>query len=225
MKNLLTVVILPSFLMLCGFAAPCNAEILFSYDSGGGTSDISISGAIPGAGDTVTYLTDIFHTLTAAGLPSDNGTYAGLYLVETYCTTGSNECIFGEAPDVIYLTGDIAGLGISDNSFSNPILAITLSSPLTGTSTPGGTFILNIPTSVSSVYVDPIFLADFGFITTPPLTGLTGVFAGGGGGNYTTVVSASLNVDDAPEPGSWILMTLGASSIVFLARRKSSRAG
>ena len=225
MKHLLTSSIVYSALLFGGFSVPCNAEILFSHYSGGGTSDLSVSGTIPGPDETVTYLTDVFNELTVMGLPTDDGVYGGLYLVETYCATDSNQCIGGETPDVIYVTGNLAALGLSDNSFSTPLLAITLASPLTGATTAGGVFSLSFPTDVSSVYVDPYFLADLGLgSNTPPLTGLANLFDGGGYGNYTMVVSASLNLDaDAPEPRSWLLMTLGTASIVFLARKNRFR--
>ena len=81
MKHLPALFIFCSGLLFCCFAIPCHAEILFAFDSGGGTSDMSISGTIPGSSDTVTYLTDVFHTLTIAGLPGDVATTAAVRMV------------------------------------------------------------------------------------------------------------------------------------------------
>ena len=226
MKQLFAVSTFYSALLFCGFALPCSAEIVFTNTNGTGTSDVSVSGTIPGANDTVTYLTSILNQITITGVPSGNGTYnQSLYLTETYCATGSNECVAGETPNVIYVTGTIGALSIFNTSFSNALLAITLSGPLTGSTTSGGLFTLTSPTSVSSISVNSTFAADLGL--TNPVTLISAANVNNGGnGSYTVIQQAEvdLNTDVVPEPGTWLLMTLGISLMAFTARKRSSLA-
>jgi hypothetical protein len=223
--------------MFCSSAILCHAGTIdFSND---GTSAVGsdISLASPSTIPSTTPNDD-----TVIGILTDfdlynfgSGNVAGFFN-ESYCST-TTECmdlgISGSpATNTIYVTGTISALGITGSiggtGNSSPLIAILLSGPLTGTSSLTSPFFTGyaLPT-VSSIVVNPLLVSDLGLTGATFSLSAVDVNIGGSAGNYTVTQSAAIDlttVSGTPEPASWLLTTLGISSIVFFgARRKSSR--
>jgi hypothetical protein len=124
------------------------------------------------------------------------------------------------------VTGSI--LGVTSTGFTGALVAVTFSSALTGTvSSNGQDFSLNFPTGlVTGVTVNPNLLLALGLSSpTFSLAALTNIETGING-SYTQAVSNSLEISTAtsatPEPGTWVMMTLGISLILFAVRKRSA---
>jgi hypothetical protein len=134
--------------------------------------------------------------------------------------------------NTIYVTGTISAMGITGSiggtGNSEPLIAIQLSGSLTGTSSLTSPYFTGyvLPT-VSSIVVNPLLLSNLSLTGAMFTLDTADVNIGGSAGNYTVTQSAALDlttVSGTPEPASWLLMTLGISSMVFFrGRRKSSR--
>jgi hypothetical protein len=221
-----------SALLFFGFAVPSNAEVVldFSNTNGSGSSDISTTPGTDGA-NTVVSLSIIFNSLAVSGAPSDDGT-TSVFLNEYYCTdttTCNSLGVSGILPNIIYVVGTALGVtGDITGPNTPPLVEIALSGALTGTVAASPTFSLTFPTDVSTVTVSPGLLSALGDSgAVPSLTGMTNVETGGGGGSYSVTSQATLDLGSpappAPEPSTWLMMTLGMFLIVFVARKKSSR--
>jgi len=235
LKQFFAVSIFCSALLFSGFAAPCNAEIVLQFSNSGGVggSDISTTPGTDGL-NTVEDLQVVFDTLTVSGAGANNGTTGSLTLEEYYCATTAfctDLGVFGIQPGIIYVTGTALGVtGDITGANTPPLVQIGLTGALTGNVASNPTFSLIFPVDVGSVTVNPNLLVALGAAgATPALTGMTNVETGGSGGSYSVTSSATLDLGGAappsstPEPGTWLMMTLGLSLMVFVARRKSSR--
>jgi hypothetical protein len=224
-------------LLFFASALPSHASIIitFSDTNLGNIGDVSTTGGV-GSADPVVGLQANFDTVTISGAPSANGTYGpggnaipATFLTEDYCTTGGfPTCATGETPGIIYVFGPIAALNPNLNfstSVANPLVTITLSAGLTAnvTGNPTGSSI-NFPTDVSSIFVNSTFLSDLGLSATNfNLTGLVNALVQTAPNSFISTESLTLSSAVAPEPGSWLMMTLGLASMVFAARKKFSR--
>jgi len=227
-KHLISVCTLCSALLFCA-SIPCRAGVIdFSNDGLNDiSSDISLfdPSTIPGI-DTIIGIKSFFDVY--------NGT-TGFFLEEEYCSTTAECEDLGYPSDTpineILVTGTVPGATgtIDGTGNSAPLVAITLSGPLTGTSfanppSPPPYFTGYDSVPVSSIAVNPQLLAALGLSpsTTFSLT-VDDVNIGGQNGNYTTTQSADLDLStgSVPEPGSWLLVTSGILLTVVAARRRS----
>jgi hypothetical protein len=225
MKHLVSVSTFCLALLFCVSAIPSHAATIEIEFNGAttGTTDVSL-----GAGSTVGAIEAVYNvSVVIQNTPNDAGTTTGIFLNETYCSTTAECNGFGiPTPSIntLYVTGSL--LGVNSTGFSGALVAITFSSPLTGTETNSGQdFSLNFPTGlVTGITVNPTLLTTLGLSSpTFSLAALTNVETGGGG-SYTTAVSNSLELSTAsatPEPGTWVMMTLGISLIVLAVRKRS----
>jgi hypothetical protein len=240
MRHLLPISAFCSALLFCASAIPCQAGVVIDFSNDGVSStgsDISLASGstIPSTSpddDTVIGILTNFDLYNFG-----SGNVSGFFN-ESFCLT-TPECMDlgisgGPALDTIYVTGTITALGITGSvggtGDSAPLIAITLSGPLTGTSFSTSPFFTGYgPLDVSSIAVNPLLLADLGLTGATLSLAAADVNIGGSDGNYTITQSAAIELSttsSTPEPGSWLLMTLGISlMIVFVAARRSSRAG
>lgn len=237
MKQLLSVSTFFLALLFCGSAIPGHAATIdITFTGTNGTTDISLCGTCtPGVnpGTVIGIVAPYNVSVDITGTPLDSGLYtSSINLLESYCSTTA-ECTAEGIPtadiNTLYVTNPSTSfLGVSTN-FSDALVAIALSGPLQATTTTGGSFSLNFPTGlVTGITVNPTFLSDLGVSSAAvfSLAGITNLASGGSAtvGNYTVNTSASLDIttsSSTPEPGTWVLMTLGISLMFFAVRRTS----
>jgi hypothetical protein len=225
-------------LLFCVSAIPSHAATIEIEFNGAttGTTDVSLGAGstFPGSADPVLGIEAVYNvSVIISGTPNsaDNGTYtSSINLGETYCSTSAECTDISGSPTpntgTLYVTGSL--LGVNSTGFTGALVAITFSSVLTGTvSSNVENFSLNFPTGLTGITVNPTLLTalDIPSATTFSLAALTNVETGGGG-SYTDAVSNSLEITTAasatPEPGTWVMMTLGISLIVFAVRKRSA---
>jgi hypothetical protein len=238
MKHLVSVSTFCLALLFCVSAIPSHAATIEIEFNGAttGTTDVSLGAGstFPGSADPVLGIEAVYNvSVIISGTPNsaDNGTYtSSINLGETYCSTSAECTDISGSPTpntgTLYVTGSL--LGVNSTGFTGALVAITFSSVLTGTvSSNGENFSLNFPTGLTGITVNPTLLTalDIPSATTFSLAALTNVETGGGG-SYTDAVSNSLEITTAasatPEPGTWVMMTLGISLIVFAVRKRSA---
>jgi hypothetical protein len=235
MKHLFSVSTFCLALLFCVSAIPGHAATIDIEFNGAtsGTTDVSLGAGstFPSSNDPVAAIAAIYNvSVIVSGTPQDAGTYnSSIYLSETYCSTTSECNGFGiPTPSIntLYVTGSI--LGVTSTGFTGALVAVTFSSALTGTvSSNGQDFSLNFPTGlVTGVTVNPNLLLALGLSSpTFSLAALTNIETGING-SYTQAVSNSLEISTAtsatPEPGTWVMMTLGISLILFAVRKRSA---
>lgn len=204
-------------LLLLSAASGLASTISFTSTTGGG--DINTSSL--GATATVTGLTEIFDTLTVTGAPSNNGTYAPLFLHESLDAINN----------IITLTGTISGCSLCGSlpglTSSSTLVSIQLSGPLTADATTSGVSV-NIP-GVTSITLSSTLLADLGLSgATATLTNLgnTANPCCVGGTNYQNQTSGTLVFTTTPVPEPTFLpltaLLLGIGALVMRKRGSSA---
>jgi hypothetical protein len=233
MKNITFVSTVYSVFLLFGSPTPGHASVI-----------LSLGGAVSGTGDTTTSSLGSnaplvnstsctpsaaicnleFQTLTISGAPTSaaNGSYTPLDLLEN----------FNASTDTLTVTGSIGGCAGCANlpglSATTTLVTIVFSADLRGDATTSS-FTLNTPPSVSSVTVNSTLLADMGVSSAFYLSAMTenGIAESGAGLNYysTTNSSLALSTTATPEPASGPLAMLGLALVLFMSRKRFSKAG
>jgi len=222
MKHILSASTLCAAILFLGSAIQSHAATIeFLSSSPGGdltTAGVGSAATVLGIGSPSPDAPEIFDTLMIFNDGSVNGNYTPIYLKEIYNST----------TDTLTVSGTLNPYFANLSTTTNLVTIVFSSAGLTANAT-SSNVALNFPTDVVSITLGTTFASDLGLPTSlspVDLLGLTDVGQSNGDtGNYD-ITSASLVLDsNAPEPGSWLLMTLGSALIVLAARRRSSRVG
>jgi len=222
MKGWSSASIFSSILLFLGAAVPGQATIAFTSSLTGG--DVTTAASPLGPNDPILAYTAYFDTMVVSGAPSNNGTYTPLYLNELYDPSTYTLTVTGS----VTMNGNpLPGLaGVTT------LVTITFASDLTA-NTSGGGFSMNFPTDVTSITFSSTLLADLGLSGSGwTLAGLSdGADIGGDPGSFTSVAPTLFLTQGGsdggatPEPGSWVMTTLGLASIAYFSRKRQSKGG